>query len=319
MTETMTPDNLFAGSHPEPVPGAGTLKLGAGSLARGTVLGRVRKSISAAVAGTNAGSNGTCTGVALRALAQAGAYLLTCIGGELAASAGDCVGTGAGSLTLDVTNPVDENVMEGVYIVACIAEDTNSGAFVVFAPDGSPLGSIAVGGTFDNHIKFVIADSGEDFDIGDYFEVTVAQAVPANGLATFSVTDPDGNRLADALTGTEYEGEIVFTLNDGTQNFDIGDTFTITVTVTDTGAEELVTADSDNVDGSEEPWCILAEAKDASSAAKVAPVYLQGCFNQAALIFGTGDTYATHKVALRRLGIILQPVIDAGAVAVDAS
>ena len=319
MTETYTPDTLFAGTHPEPVVGAGTLKLGAGALARGTVLGRVLKSIATAVAGANAGSNGTCTGVALGTGAQIGNYLLTCIGGELAASKGDCVGTGAGVLTLDVAAPIDENAQAGVYRVVCMESSAAGGTFGVFDPGGVYLGSYVVGAAaFDDEVKFTIADGDPDFAAGDYFEITVAQSVPATGLATFSVLAPDGSYLANAVTGTPYVGEILFTLNDGTENFDIGDTFTITVSAIADSAAQLVIVNSASVDGSEDPWCILAEAKDATSAAKVCPVYLEGCFNQAALVFGGTDTYATHAAAMRRLGMILQPVTTGATGAVDA-
>jgi len=310
MTETYTPKTLFAGSHPEPVVGAGTLKLGAGSLARGTVLGRVLKSIAAAVAGTNAGSNGTCTPVALGTGAQAGAYLLTCIGGDKAAAKSDPIGTGNGVLSLDGTAPIGTGAQYGVYRIVCIEPGDNVGQFAVYDPQGVYLGVHTVAGAaFDGQIKFTIADGDQDFLAGDYFTVTISQAVPSNGLATFSVVGPDGVALADAVTGTPYVGEITFTLNDGTNNFDIGDTFTITVTAIADSAAQLVIVNSANKDGSAEPWAILAAAKDATSAAKVCPLYLQGSFNQAELVFGGNDTYATHAVAMRALGMILAPVV----------
>ena len=49
----------------------------------------------------------------------------------------------------------------------------NSGEFVVYDPDGIEIGRVAVAATFNNQIKFVIADGSNDFAIGDAFSVTV--------------------------------------------------------------------------------------------------------------------------------------------------
>lgn len=83
--------------------------------------------------------------------------------------------TGTGALTLDATTPVLANAKIGVYTVRCIATATGGGTFRVEDPDGYVLGDVAVGATFADGIKFVIADGDPDFIVGDGFDITVAE------------------------------------------------------------------------------------------------------------------------------------------------
>lgn len=69
-----------------------------------------------------------------------------------------------------------------------------------------------------------------------------------------------------------------------------------------------VKVDSSKSDGSEEPYAVLADDIDATDGNAVAPVYLTGELNAAALIFGGNDTVATHKKALRAIGIFAKAV-----------
>lgn len=118
----------------------------------------------------------------------------------------------------------------------------------------------------------------------------------------FSVTTPNGDRLADAVVGEEYDGEhIAFLLNDGTSDFAVGDTFTITVAV---GSRECVAVDSSNSNGSQNPYAVLSEDVDATDEAKRSIGYLEGEFNERALIFGGDDNVETHREAMRDLGMI---------------
>lgn len=72
--------------------------------------------------------------------------------------------------------------------------------------------------------------------------------------------------------------------------------------ITASGKLALVnTAGTD--DGRRTPYAVLLETTDATSADKVAPVALAGTFNSEALVFGGTDTIATHRAALRDLGI----------------
>jgi len=101
--------------------------------------------------------------------------------------------TGGGTITMDITTPVGAGAKEGVYTVRCIAAASNSGTFRVLDPDGFNLGDIAVGGTFDNDIKFVIADVGTDFIVGDGFDVTVAIANDLIANAMWETGATNGN------------------------------------------------------------------------------------------------------------------------------
>lgn len=114
-----------------------------------------------------------------------------------ASSAAGGSNTGGGTLTLDATTPVLSGAQVGAYTVKCITAATNSGTFRVTDPKGNVLGDVAVGATFANQIKFVVADGTPDFAVGDVFTVTVAagsgEYVPAPATAV------DGSDVGVAL------------------------------------------------------------------------------------------------------------------------
>jgi len=82
---------------------------------------------------------------------------------------------------------------------------------------------------------------------------------------------------------------------------------TVLGVVTATG--KAVKVDSTKADGSQVPYAILTQDTDATAADILAPVYLTGEFNGAALIFGGTDTKDTHKASLRKIGIFVKTVI----------
>jgi hypothetical protein len=82
--------------------------------------------------------------------------------------------TGTGVITMDATTPVLIGAKVGAYVATCTAAASNAGVFRVEDPDGFVLGDVAVGGVFSNDVKFVIADGGVDFVVGDKFTITVA-------------------------------------------------------------------------------------------------------------------------------------------------
>lgn len=82
--------------------------------------------------------------------------------------------TGNGAMTLDATTPAIANAQVGVYKAVCITAAANGGTFTIFDPRGNALGNVAVGATFANQIKFVIADGATDFIVGDTFLIAVA-------------------------------------------------------------------------------------------------------------------------------------------------
>lgn len=89
------------------------------------------------------------------------------------ASASAVTGSGNGVLTMDATNPVLAGHKVGAYRVTCTTAAANGGTFTVADPDGFTIGTVAVGATFSNDIKFSIADGSSDFVVGDYFVVTL--------------------------------------------------------------------------------------------------------------------------------------------------
>lgn len=184
---------------------------------------------------------------------KAGDYVLTVTGGtfdgSIAAAAGN---TGNGTAAMNATETAN-GVVVGVYKAICIEPATDLGRFEVFGPDGVSVGTAIVGTLFDGVVKFTVSDGGTDFVAGDEFDITVIAAVPANGLGTFSIVDPDGVAQESGVIGTAYNHELKFTLADGGTNFIVGDSFTITVPAGDSKAVEW---DPDADDGSAEAYAV---------------------------------------------------------------
>lgn len=123
-------------------------------------------------------------------------------------------------------------------------------------PTSGTAGSNTGDGTCDS------VTGGAETKIGTY---TLTCTAAATDGGTFSVTDPDGDALADAAVGTAYESDqITFTLTDGTTDFAAGDTFTIAVTA---GEGNVVPLDLDATDGSQVAAGFMIADVDASSAA----------------------------------------------------
>lgn len=115
--------------------------------------------------------------------------------------------TGNGVFTIDATNPTRPGAKVGVYAVRCITAAVNGGTFRVEDPDGFVLGDVAVGATFDDDIKFSIADGASDFIVGDGFDVTVAAGT--GKVTQYSIT-------ANVATGAEVPAGILFDSVDAT-------------------------------------------------------------------------------------------------------
>jgi len=145
---------------------------------------------------------------------------------------------------------------------------------------------------------------GEGSKVGTY----VIECIAAGPPAVFSVLDPDGVRLADALADTPYDGKIAFEVSAYGDAFDEGDRFTVEV---DEGSKELKLATSAGTDGTEELHGVLTDDVDASLEAKVCVVYLGGEFNSDALTFADGDTAATWADQARALGFLFRSNVSA--------
>lgn len=147
-----------------------------------------------------------------------GAVLGRAVTGTATAAAKSGGNTGGGTITMDATTPVQAGAKPGVYTARCIlAPGSNGGTFAVEDPDGTVIGQVLVGATFDDDIKFVIADVGTDFALGDGFDITVAAvdkyvlslAAALNGSqvpAAILAIDCDAS-LGDKSTTAYFSGE----------------------------------------------------------------------------------------------------------------
>jgi hypothetical protein len=123
---------------------------------------------------------------------------------------------------------------------------------------------------------------------------------PGANVGTFEVEDPDGNIVGRGVVGVAFAGPIAFTIADGATDFISGDGFTVTVAAGSGKMRKCVAA---NVDGSQRPVEILADAADSTAADVECETYTTGDFNPNAITFGAGTTAANSEAALRALGI----------------
>lgn len=134
---------------------------------------------------------------------------------------------------------VGADAQVGDYILKIIAEAANAGTFQVVAPDGSSLGQGTVGEAFSNaQLSFTLADGAEDFDIDDFFTITVAEGSGKFKLCDKTATDGSADpygvlindvdaSLADKENVSIYVkggfSEDAVTLADGTSASDVYD------------------------------------------------------------------------------------------------
>ncbi len=111
--------------------------------------------------------------------------------------------TGQGTLTLDGTTPILANAKAGIYTVRCIAAASGGGTFRVTDPFGHVLGDVAVGATFANQIKFVIADGDPDFIVGDGFDITIAEG--SGKYKAYDKDNVDGSQYPELILTEEVD------------------------------------------------------------------------------------------------------------------
>lgn len=84
------------------------------------------------------------------------------------------------------------------------------------------------------------------------------------GSGLFSVEDPDGLALPEAVVGVAYiDDQINFTLNDGTPDFAVGDAFTVTIAA---GDGDCLAINFNALVGTQNVYGILTADCDATSA-----------------------------------------------------
>lgn len=174
-----TPDALIGGTEIPLLTKVGTLVRGSGTVARGTVLGKI--TIGAATAAVNGP-------------------------GEAGAN------TGNGTLTMDATTPILAGAKAGIYtakvVRAALAQVGTTPAvpaqkaIVEFKdPDGKLLEVIDLattpGNTVANQLKFAILEGTTPFAAGDGFKITVAAG--SGYLKPVNSANVDGSAVAECI------------------------------------------------------------------------------------------------------------------------
>lgn len=132
--------------------------------------------------------------------------------------------------------------------------------------------------------------------------------VAANG-GVFAVYDPSNRLMGYATVGTRFEhDQISLLINDGSTDFALNDSFTVTVSV---GTYRCSLVNSANSDGTQNPKFVLLQDVDATSADAKGTGATGGQFNERVLIFGGTDTIETHREALRSVGILTKRALPA--------
>jgi hypothetical protein len=270
----------------------GTLRLLSG--ASDDIGNIMRKSLTctAAAGAANIG-NGTIGAVTQWAAARIGAYSLTCTAkaasGSGTAASAYLAGYNHGNGTITAAPTVTSPCKIGTWHLFFVETVSNSGIFKLEDPDGVTVGTVVVGTAYQgNGLSFTIADGTTDFSAGDEFQINVS----GGNAGTFQVIAPNGDRLVDLTVGEAYAGNAFsVTVADGTTDFAVGDT--ITITVADSG--KVVEANSyENLLAG-----VLLETVDASAAdAYAAAMIGSGILVRTSIDPPAGLTAAGFAVAL---------------------
>lgn len=281
-----------------------------GTLVRGSVVGRVKVSVpTSGTAGSNTG-NGTATAVSGGTKTKQGTYTLKCTrvvtnGGEFALLDPDGKFLG---LTLITAGAGGTGVLKSDYLNATITDGSTDFAvgdsFTVAVSSGVPTTGTAGSNTGNGTVTEV--EARRDLKIGIYTLTCVAAATHSG---TFDITDPDGLSLPSVTIPAGAGNNVVFDndqikgkITDGSTDFIVGDSFTVTTTIEPRSVKLL---DKTATDGSSDPYGILLEDVDASASAKPCALAVQGSFNQRALVFATGTDVEDVRDRMRELGMFL--------------
>ena len=184
-------------------------------------------------------------------------------------------------------------------VVALIPADTNAVTVGVPAFTGTGNGTCTLGDPA----------YGAGVQEGTYI-VRLLEGVAAGG--NFQVIRPDGTIDGIAVVGTAYEGQVVFTLADGSTDFSAAAQFTIAVAIANaTNSGKYVAFNHDGTEGSQIPGGILWDAvttgasADGSAVAIVRDAEVNGgdLVWPADIEAGEITTATTHLAAL---GIIVR-------------
>lgn len=124
----------------------------------------------------------------------------------------------------------------------------------------------------------------------------------SSNAGSFVVQRPDGTIDGNGTVAVAYDGQLNFTLADGSNDWKEDDVIPITVSY-DEAALEFKLSLAAATDGSQTPMYVLAEDVDASSAAKEGIAYETATVVKTALTLGTGHTVTSIRAGLRDKGI----------------
>jgi hypothetical protein len=188
---------------------------------------------------------------------------------------------GEGTISREsVTIPTGENLVPGT-VLGKITQGTITVGTVTFAGTGNGTctkASTAYGAGAHN---------------GNYTAVCIEKTTDS-GL--FEVLRPDGSSDGFALTGSAYDGQVKFTIADGSTDFAQNDKFTIPVTVA-VGSGKYKAYDKDNTDGSEVAAGILFAASDATGGDQLAVAIVRNAEVIESLLTGFDETARTQLAA----------------------
>ena len=308
-------DNLIAGA--KRLIGEDVLIQSGLTLVRGTVLGKVK--VSVPTTGTLAGTgDGTCTAVSGGAKTKRGTYTIKCIravtnGGEFSVTDPDgkfvgnvLITAGAGGTGVFKSDELNFTITDGS------TDFDLTSVFTVAVSDGVPASAACVG---TGNGTLTLVEARRKTQVGAY--VLICTTAVTNG-GVFKLTNPEGKDILTGITLTPGAGatkafdceELAGLITEAGTDFALNDKFTITVTK---DPRQCVAVNSANTNGSSVPYAVLSEDVDASAAAVRSIGYIEGSFNERALIFGGSDTIDDHREAMRDLGMITVPSIPAGA------
>ncbi|MCL5743463.1 MAG: head decoration protein [Acidobacteria bacterium] len=179
-------------------------------------------------------------------------------------------------------------------------------------------GNLALGAVVGRKAPAVTVTPGANTGNGVMGTVTLGPAaLPSNYVLTcktkvtnagvFTVVDPRGLPLPDLTVAVAYAGDhINCTLADGSTDFEVGDSFTIAVSV----ANEIGEFNPAASDGLQFAAGVLVEAVDASAAAKQTVIIArEAIVSRPALVWKSGTTAPQKAVAiaqLKTLGILVR-------------
>lgn len=117
--------------------------------------------------------------------------------GQILSAAAAVAGTNTGNGTITVGAAIGSATVIGTYKLVLVAASANAGTFNFYAPDGSLIRQITVGGgaTSSDHLTITAADGATDFVVGDSFTI----AVTGGDYEALDLAATTGEQIAAAI------------------------------------------------------------------------------------------------------------------------